>query len=50
LVLVDDRPEDLPTGSPTLRILAVPPYTAHNPHDRAFQRLAQHAGLASFEA
>jgi hypothetical protein len=31
-VFVDDRPEDMPTGA---EVVAVFPYLADNPHDRA---------------
>jgi FMN phosphatase YigB (HAD superfamily) len=35
-VFVDDRPEDLPIGA---TVLAVFPYLAENPHDRALWKL-----------
>ncbi|MGD9703416.1 MAG: HAD family hydrolase [Acidimicrobiia bacterium] len=43
LVFVDDRPEDLPTHH---EVIAVSPYLAANPHDRALHRVARRAGLA----
>lgn len=49
MVFVDDRPEDLPTGTPAIVVVPVAPYLADNPHDRAFHRLAQTAGLTAFE-
>ena len=42
LVLVDDRPEDMPSGH---EVIAVPPYLASNPHDRALRTVAERAGI-----
>ena len=42
LVFVDDRPEDMPSGH---EVIAVPPYLASNPHDRALQKVAERAGI-----
>ena len=36
-VFVDDRPEDMPVGAD---VLAVSPYIASNPHDRALEPVA----------
>jgi long-chain acyl-CoA synthetase len=42
LVLVDDRPEDLPHGAD---VVSVSPYLSPNPHDRGLRAAARRAGL-----
>jgi FMN phosphatase YigB (HAD superfamily) len=42
MVLVDDRPEDMPHGAD---VIAVTPYIAANPHDRGLLDAAERAGL-----
>ncbi len=44
-VFVDDRPEDL---AESLEVLAVSPYLADDPHDRALETVARCAGLELF--
>jgi long-chain acyl-CoA synthetase len=44
VVFVDDRPEDVPRGAPTVR---VSPYLADNPHDRGLARALDAAGLSA---
>ncbi len=43
LVFVDDRPEDMPAGA---NVVAVAPYLADNPYDRALESVSQR--VASF--
>jgi hypothetical protein len=43
MVLVDDRPEDMPQGA---QVIAVAPYLAANPHDRGLVVATERAGLA----
>jgi long-chain acyl-CoA synthetase len=42
VVFVDDRPEDLPHGVPTVH---VSPYLADNPHDRGLERALEAADV-----